>query len=75
MYLIPSNISDVETKVEHIKRYYGNDLPNADGLIQRIKLWKQFWKQRKSRKNENTLSNTGTFNALKNIYQMFPNNS
>ena len=72
MYFIPSNLSDVDNKMEHIKRYYGNDLPNEDGLIKDIKLWKQFWKKRKSRKTENTLSNTGTFTA-KNIYQMFPN--
>ena len=72
MYLIPSNLSDVDNKMKHIKCYYGNDLPNEDGLIKDIKLWKQFWKKRKSKKTENTLSNTGTFSA-KNIYQMFPN--
>ena len=28
MYFIPINHSDVDDKVEHIKRYYGNDFPN-----------------------------------------------
>ena len=37
MYPIQSNLSDVDDKVEHIKRYYGNDLPNEDGLIQEVK--------------------------------------
>ena len=37
MYLIPSNLSDAVNKVEHIKRYYDNDLPNEDGLIQETK--------------------------------------
>ena len=37
LYLIPSNLSDVDYKVEQIKRYYSNDLPNEDGLIQEIK--------------------------------------
>ena len=46
MYLIPSNLSDVDDKVEHIKRYYSNDLQNEDGLIEEIKLWKQFWKKK-----------------------------
>ena len=41
MYLISSNLRDIDNKVEHIKHYYGNDLPNEDGLIQEIKLWKQ----------------------------------
>ena len=50
MYFIPSNLSDVDDKVEHIKRYYSNDLPNKDGLIQDIKLWKQFWKKEKAEK-------------------------
>ena len=63
---------DIENKVEHIKRYYGKDLANEDGLIQEIKLWKQFWKKRKSRKIKNTLSNIRTFSP-KIIYQMFPN--
>ena len=47
MYLIPSNLNDVDHRVEHIKCYYGNNLPNEDGLIQEIKLWKQFWKKKK----------------------------
>ena len=33
MYLLPSNLSDINDKVEHIKRYYGNDFPDEDGLI------------------------------------------
>ena len=33
MYLIPSNLSDVDDSVEHIKRCYNNDLPNEDELI------------------------------------------
>ena len=33
MYLIPSNLSDVDDSVEHIKRCYSNDLPNEDELI------------------------------------------
>ena len=33
MYLIPSNLSNVDKKVEHIKRYYGDDLPNENGLM------------------------------------------
>ena len=67
MYLIPSNLNGVDDKVEHIKRYYSNDRPNEDGLIQEIKLWNQFWKKRKSRKTENTLSNIGTFNSKKHL--------
>ena len=72
MYFIPSNLSDVDDKVEHIKRYYSNDLPNEDGLIQEIKLWKQFWKKEKAEKPKTLL---GTLEQLtqKNIYQMFPN--
>ena len=42
VYLISSNLSDVDAKVEHIKRYYGNDLRNEDEFVQEIKLWKQF---------------------------------
>ena len=57
MYLIPSNLSDVDNKVEHIKRYCSNDLPNEDGLIQEIKLWKQFWTKEKAEKPK-TLSAT-----------------
>ena len=38
MYLILSNISDVNDKMEYIKRYYGNDFPKEKGLIQEIKL-------------------------------------
>ena len=72
MYLIPSNLSDVDDKVEHIKRYYSNDLPNEDGLIQEIKLWKQFWKKEKAEKPK-TLSATLEHLTQKNIYQMFPN--
>ena len=64
MYLIPSNLSDVDDKVEYIKHYYGNDLPNEDGLIQKIKLWKQFLEN---------LSATLEHLTQKNIYQMFPN--
>ena len=30
----PKYLSDVDDKVEHIKRYYGNDLPHEDELIQ-----------------------------------------
>ena len=71
MYLIPSNLSDVDNKVKQIKGYYGNDLPNEDGLIQEIKLWKQFWKEKKSRKTENTLSNIGTFNAKNHLSNVF----
>ena len=33
IYLIPSNLSGVNSKVKPIKRYYGNDLANEDGLI------------------------------------------
>ena len=60
MCLIPSNLCNVDDNVEHIKRYYGNDLPNEDGLIQEIKLWKQ-----------NTLSNVGTFNLKKHLSNVF----
>ena len=66
MYLIPSNLSDIDDKVEHIKRYYSNDLPNEDGLIQEIKLWKQFWKKEKAEKPK-TLYDIGTFNAKKHL--------
>ena len=66
MYLIPSNLSDVDDKVEHIKRYYSNDLPNEDGLIQEIKLWKQFWKKEKAEKPK-TLSATLEHLMQKNI--------
>ena len=38
-YLIPSTLSDIDDKMEHIKCYYTNDLPNEDGLIQEIKMW------------------------------------
>ena len=72
MYLIPSNLSDVDDKVEHIKRYYSNDLPNEDGLIQEIKLWKQFWKKEKAEKPK-TLSATLEHLTKKNMYQMFLN--
>ena len=48
IYLIPSNLN-VNDKVEHMQRYYENDLPNEDGLIQEITLWKQFSKK----KNQN----------------------
>ena len=34
IYLILSSLSDVDGKVEHVKRYYDNDLPNGDVLIQ-----------------------------------------
>ena len=57
MYLIPSNFSNVDNKAEHIKCYYGNDLPNEDGFFQEIKLWKQFWKKEKVEKPK-TLSAT-----------------
>ena len=60
MCLIPSNLCNVDDNVAHIKRYYGNDLPNEDGLIQEIKLWKQ-----------NTLSNIGIFNAKKHLSNVF----
>ena len=50
MYLILSNLRNVDDKVGHIKRYYDNDLLNEDGLIQEIKLWKQFWKKEKAEK-------------------------
>ena len=50
MYLIPSNFSDVDDKVKHIKPFYSNDLPNEDGLIQQIKLWKQLWKKEEAEK-------------------------
>ena len=33
IYLIPSNLSGVNSKVEPIKCYYGNGLTNEDGLI------------------------------------------
>ena len=72
MYLIPSNLSDVDGKVEHIKLYYGKDLPNDYGLIQEIKAWKQFWKKVKAKKPK-TLSATLEHLAQKNIYQMFLN--
>ena len=60
MCLIPSNLCNVDKNVEHIKLYYGNDLPNEDRFIQEIKLWKQ-----------NTLSNIGTFNAKKYLSNVF----
>ena len=47
-----SQVSDVDDKVEHIKRYYSNNLPNEDGLIQEIKSWKQFWKKEKAEKSK-----------------------
>ena len=72
MYLILSNLSDVDDKLKYIKRYYSNDLPNEDGLIQEIKLWKQFWKKEKAEKPK-TLSATLEHLTQKNIYQMFPN--
>ena len=72
MYLIPSNLSDVDDKVKHIKRYYSSDLPNEDGLIQEIKWWKQFWEKEKAEKPK-TLSATLEHLTQKNIYQMFPN--
>ena len=50
MFLILSNLSNFDNKVEHIKRYYSNDYPNEGGLIQEIKLWKQFWKKEKAEK-------------------------
>ena len=53
MYLIPSSLSDVDDNVEHIKRYYSNNLPNEDGLIQGIKLWKQFWKKENTQQHWN----------------------
>ena len=58
--------------MEHITCYYGNDLPNEDGLIQEIKLWKQFWKKEKAEKPK-TLSATLENLTQKHIYQMFPN--
>ena len=70
MYLVPSNLSDVDDKVEHIKRYYGNDLPNEDGLIQEIKLWKQFWKKEKAEEPK-TLSATLEQLTQKNIYHIY----
>ena len=72
MYLIPSNLSGVDDKVEHIKHYYSNDLPDEDGLIQEIKLWKQFCKKEKVEKPK-TLSATLEHLTKKNMYQMFPN--
>ena len=72
MYFVPSNLSDVDDKVEHIKHYYSNDLPNEYELIQEIKLWKQFWKKEKAEKPK-TLSATLEHLTQKNIYQMFPN--
>ena len=66
MYLVPSNLSDVDDKVEHIKRYYRSDLPTEDGLIQEIKLWKQFWKKEKAEKPK-TLSATLEHLMQKNI--------
>ena len=72
IYLIPSHLSDADDKVEHIKRYYGNDLPNKDGLTQKIKLRKQFWKKEKAGKPK-TLSATLKHLMQKNIYQMFSN--
>ena len=39
MHFFPNNLSDADDKVEHIKRYYGNELPNKDGLTQEFKLW------------------------------------
>ena len=73
MYFFLSNFSnDVYDKVEHIKRYYSNDLPNEDVLIQEIKLWKQFWKKDKTEEPK-TLSTTLKHLTQKNIYEMFPN--
>ena len=72
MYLIPSNLSDADDKVEHIKRCYGSDLPNEDGLIQEIKLWRQFWKKEKAEKVK-TFSATLEHLRQKNIYQIFLN--
>ena len=67
-----SQVSDVDDKVEHIKRYYSNNLPNEDGLIQEIKSWKQFWKKEKAEKSK-TLSATLEHLTQKNIYQLFSN--
>ena len=51
MYLIPSNLSDVDDKVEHMKRYYGNNLPNEDGLIfKRLSCGSNFGKKEKAEK-------------------------
>ena len=50
MFLILSNLSNFDNKAEYIKRYYSNDYPNEDGLIQDIKLWKQFWKKEEAEK-------------------------
>ena len=58
--------------MEHIKRYYSNDLQNEDGLIQEIKLSKQFSKKEKAETTK-TLSATLEHLTQKNIYQMFPN--
>ena len=74
MYPIPSNLSNVDDKVEHIKRYYSNDLPNEDGLIQEIKLWKQFWKKEKAEKPK-TLSATLEHLTQKSIYQYYSYNT
>ena len=69
---LPSNLSDVDDKVEHIKHYYSNDLPNENRLIQEIKLWKKFWKKEKAEKPK-TLSATLEHLTQKNMYQMFLN--
>ena len=55
MYLIPSNLSDVDKKVKHIKRYHGNDLPNENGLMdwsKKLSCWSNFGKkEQKNRKD------------------------
>ena len=67
MYLIPSNFSNVDNKAEHIKCYYGNDLPNEDGFFLEIKLWKQFWKKEKVEKPKTLSATIVTFNAKKHL--------
>ena len=72
MFLIPSNLENIDAEKISIENFYSNDLPNQGEFDQEINLWKRYWLSENSITIK-SLTETLDHIIRKNIRQMFPN--
>ena len=71
IFLIPSNLENINAEVNKVKEAYSSDLPSPNEFEQEINLWKRSWSS-KNPETIATITSTRDYIMERNIQQRFP---